>query len=937
MSGSRSKTKTAFKKSRVIAPLYTGGPVAVTPDGQRLVTCVGEEAILTDIEQGEEFARFVGDTESITALCVTPSGNTLIQFTSSMSMRIYDLPSSHQSKPVHPTRVVARAHDAPVHVCRADPTSTYLASGAADGTVKVWDIARGFVTHVLRGHGGVVSALAFNFPRMGLGLEEPVLKLVTASVDTKVRVWDLARSAEAARSGKSAKPEAVLEGHVSVPRGLDVSEDGRWLISGGRDAVVLVWDLGESKRKAKDKKVGKGKEKEQGPVLAKTITTLERVEAVGLIGEDEDVQGASGRKDSLRFFTAGEKGVVKIWDGKQGSVLCTLGEERITSSEDHEEQRQILNAMYVLSLFNILSSANFDMTTSYVPSTSTVISIHADQNILFHSLRTASLSRQLIGFNDEIIDAAFLHSPSSSSSSSSTHLALATNSSLIRLYSTSSLDARLLAGHTDIVLCLASSSGSQVFASGAKDRSARLWAPLSSSASASFSGERGWGCVSVCEGHAESVGALAFARRGGPDGEETLKFMFTGSQDRTIKMWDLSTVPTMSAGGKESEIVKCKSLCTHKAHDKDINALDVSPNDALLASGSQDRTAKVFAISFSPASSSKAARGELKLVGTCRGHKRGVWSVRFAKHERVLASGGGDRTVRIWGLDDFACMKVLEGHVNSVLRVEWLGVDGEQGGQGQQVVSAAADGLVKVWDVKSEECVATLDGHEDKVWALAVSEDQRTIVSGAADSVVTFWEDCTEEQEAAKEIERAELVLKEQDFLNYVSLHDYRRAIELALSLSQPGRLFTLFKDLASSESELNAITGHLAVDEVIRTLHPSDLTKLLRYVRDWNARASSSIVAQRVLHAVVKLRPAEDVIKAFEVVGEGDEENKGLKELVEALIPYTERHLARMERLVQESYVVDYVLGEMDGGLDVAEDQDAMQVDFAPAVGIRA
>jgi U3 small nucleolar RNA-associated protein 13 len=46
------------------------------------------------------------------------------------------------------------------------------------------------------------------------------------------------------------------------------------------------------------------------------------------------------------------------------------------------------------------------------------------------------------------------------------------------------------------------------------------------------------------------------------------------------------------------------------------------------------------------------------------------------------------------------------------------------------------------------------------VWALAVSSDESTIVSGAADSVVTFWEDCTEEQEHQKEAKRSELVLQ---------------------------------------------------------------------------------------------------------------------------------------------------------------------------------
>ncbi|KZV59565.1 hypothetical protein PENSPDRAFT_553268, partial [Peniophora sp. CONT] len=59
------------------------------------------------------------------------------------------------------------------------------------------------------------------------------MRLITASVDTWSRVWDLARGG---------KPEAVLEGHVSLSRGLDVLLDGRCLVSGRRDGVALLWE-----------------------------------------------------------------------------------------------------------------------------------------------------------------------------------------------------------------------------------------------------------------------------------------------------------------------------------------------------------------------------------------------------------------------------------------------------------------------------------------------------------------------------------------------------------------------------------------------------------------------------------------------------------------------------------------------------------------------
>lgn len=44
----------------MIAPLHTDGPVAVSQDGTRLFTCVGEEALMTDLRDGKELCRFLG-------------------------------------------------------------------------------------------------------------------------------------------------------------------------------------------------------------------------------------------------------------------------------------------------------------------------------------------------------------------------------------------------------------------------------------------------------------------------------------------------------------------------------------------------------------------------------------------------------------------------------------------------------------------------------------------------------------------------------------------------------------------------------------------------------------------------------------------------------------------------------------------------------------
>ena len=140
----------------------------------------------------------------------------------------------------------------------------------------------------------------------------------------------------------------------------------------------------------------------------------------------------------------------------------------------------------------------------------------------------------------------------------------------------------------------------------------------------------------------------------------------------------------------------------------------------------------------------------------------------------------------------------------------------------------------------------------------------------------------------------------------------------------------------------------------MIRTLGGADLAKLLHRVRDWNANAKTSVVAQRVLHAVVKLRAAEDIVAAFgeeaafgalAAISEGPagvKDSKGTsaaREVVEALIPYTERHLARMEKLVQESYIVDYLLSEMDDGRfdGLEEDEEDIEMDLGHTVEVEA
>ncbi|WVW80369.1 hypothetical protein I302_102349 [Kwoniella bestiolae CBS 10118] len=919
---SRKALKTSFRASpRSIRPIYTGGPVLLTKDGQWLITTMGEEVLVTEVKTGLAIAKIRGDSTPITSLALSyhTEPPTLITAHSSMTIRYYPLPSSapSTSTPKPPllsyTRALSKAYSAPILISAVSPDSTLLATGSSDGIVKVWDLEGGYVTHLFRGHGGPVSALHFNFPNIE-GEERRRMELITGSTDARVRIFDLRdASARVVGGGNAVKPKAVLEGHVSVVRGIDTTSDGKWAVTGGRDKVVLVWDMLSGETVGSSKKAGKGKATAIGtPKIVQTIIAQEQIESLGLLPSEESVAGSSTSR--LLCYTGGDTGSVKIWDVLKGAEVGAMkGVEGVDEAEvDEDEQRGVLDVIY-------------DSTTS------SLVSIHADQNIIFHSLSSLQAVRQIVGFNDEIVDTTFLNS---SSSSSHTHLALATNSNLIRLYSTSTFDVRLLSGHKDMVLCLDKSADNQWLVSGSKDRTARVWAPTPDG--------KGWKCIAICEGHAESIGAVAISRKMDDKGKSG-RFLFTASQDRTIKMWDLTSLPLDPASFPD-EPIKPRSMVTLKVHEKDINSLDLSPNDKFLASGSQDKLVKIFHVDFD--ASSGSAAGSLKLAGSCKGHRRGVWSVKFSRTDRVVASAANDKTVRLWSLDDFSCLKTFEGHTNAVLRVDFLS-------HGMQLITSARDGLVKLWNIKDEECVKTLDNHEDQVWALAISSDEKTIVSAGSDSVATFWEDSTEVEQAEKNDALVKAVQSEQDFTNYIVLKDYRRAILLALSMSQPGRLLNLFRTIITSpEPAEGSIIGSLEVDEVLQTLHGIDLVRLLKFVRDWNANAKTSPIAQTILYAIFKLRSPEDILQAFnssnrptnpvdedgeeEIEEEGEEKKKkvltkdeklalpiSIQELLDGLIPYSERHFARVDKLVQDSYMLDYVLGEMDGGLFGGEIMD--------------
>ncbi|MEH2253492.1 serine/threonine-protein kinase [Nostoc sp.] len=284
--------------------------------------------------------------------------------------------------------------------------------------------------------------------------------------------------------------------------------------------------------------------------------------------------------------------------------------------------------------------------------------------------------------------------------------------------------------------------------------------------------QQNWQCIQTLKGHSSMVHAIAISSDG--------QFIASGSNDMTIKLWQLGTGKLVRQLGRWSS-----------GHSSMVHSVAFSPissklfyqgesgksagirdqNWGILASGSWDNTIKLWdvntgkeirtlighanwvnSVAFSPDGkflASGSADCTIKLwqvhtgieIQTFRGHSDSVSSVAYSprtpitnsKDRQLLASGSNDYAIKLWQVDTGRNICTLKGHsffINCIVFSQ----------DGEIIASGSGDNTIKLWHVNTGREIRSLIGHSDSVWSVAFSQDGQLLASGSWDNTIKLWQ-----------------------------------------------------------------------------------------------------------------------------------------------------------------------------------------------------
>jgi WD40 repeat protein/serine/threonine protein kinase len=180
----------------------------------------------------------------------------------------------------------------------------------------------------------------------------------------------------------------------------------------------------------------------------------------------------------------------------------------------------------------------------------------------------------------------------------------------------------------------------------------------------------------------------------------------TASHDWKVTLWDANQ--------------PAAPLHVFDGHENAVQSLAYSPQAFLLASGSADKTVRLWDLQT------------LSLKRTYNGPRDFVTAVAFSHNGRTLAAGSLDGRIDVWSVGSSRRQRSLTGHKGRVTDVAFS--PGED-----LLASASEDGTVRVWDIKRGRILRALSGHTGGATGVSFAPDGQHIASAGANGMLRFW------------------------------------------------------------------------------------------------------------------------------------------------------------------------------------------------------
>ncbi|KAI0165965.1 WD40 repeat-like protein [Xylariaceae sp. FL1272] len=242
---------------------------------------------------------------------------------------------------------------------------------------------------------------------------------------------------------------------------------------------------------------------------------------------------------------------------------------------------------------------------------------------------------------------------------------------------------RVISGHLGWVRALAVEPHNQWFASGAGDRTVKIWDLATGSLRLTLTG------------HISTVRGLAVSPRH--------PYLFSCGEDKMVKCWDLETN---------------KVIRHYHGHLSGVYTLALHPTLDVLVTGGRDGVARVWDM---------RTRSNVHVLS---GHRGTVADVKCQESDPQVISASLDATVRMWDLAAGKTMGVLTHHKKGVRALAIHPTE--------FTFATGSTGSIKQWKCPEGSFMGNFEGHNAIINSLAANDD--VLFSGGDNGSMSFWD-----------------------------------------------------------------------------------------------------------------------------------------------------------------------------------------------------